>query len=373
MSSWDVVTLAECVDLLAGFAFKSSGFLPTADGGVPLVKGENLSQGRILWSQSRYWPEREYDTYAKYQLRAGDVVVAMDRPWVPAGLKWSVIGDTDPKALLVQRCARLRTRSPKLLQSYLRYVIGGGLFEEYIRPITTGVNVPHISGAQILAFRFALPSINEQQRIVDVLTPYEELIENCARRIQLLEDAARILYGEWFISFRYPGHEKVPLVETLLGRIPKGWRVERLDTSARVHRGRSYRSTDLAHDGGVPFVNLKCIDRDGGFRRGGIKRFVGSAPESHSVRTGDIVLAVTDMTQEVSARPTARSGPAGSVRGFGDCEWDQATAAWRAAAQAGGSSSPRRWLGQPPASFWKTSVRYASGSMSASMQVESTV
>lgn len=81
----------------------------------------------------------------------------------------------------------------------------------------------------------------------------------------------------------------------------------------------------------------------------------------------------TSILLSVTTRSTARSGSACGVEGFGDCECDQATDTWRAAAQLGGSSSARRRCGQPSASFWKTSVRYASGSMSASMQVEMTV
>src|SRR6266545_4186783 len=80
------------------------------------------------------------------------------------------------------------------------------------------------------------------------------------------------------------------------------------------------------------------------------------------------------ITHIVSARPTARSRSTGGVRGFGEGEEDQAAAvATRAAAQFGGSSSLRRRWGQPAASFWKTSVRYASGSMPASVQVPITV
>src|SRR5688500_16156509 len=102
MPNWRRVKLAECVDLLAGFPFKSQHFTDMSDD-VPLVKGENVSQGRILWDISKRWPSAEWDTMAKFQLIPGDVIVAMDRPWVPAGLKWAFIRDQDPRALLVQR------------------------------------------------------------------------------------------------------------------------------------------------------------------------------------------------------------------------------------------------------------------------------
>lgn len=199
MAEFPTVKLADCVDLLAGFAFKSQHFTDKP-GDIALVKGENVSQGCILWDISKRWPATDWATLEKYQLRSGDVVVAMDRPWVPAGLKWGFIRNDDPKALLVQRCSRLRSKTPKLDQDFLRFVIGGPSFESYVLPITTGVNVPHISGKQILDYEFRLPPFPIQRRIASILSAYDELIENSRRRIKILESMARAIYREWFVT-----------------------------------------------------------------------------------------------------------------------------------------------------------------------------
>ncbi|MCF8207944.1 MAG: restriction endonuclease subunit S [Rhodoferax sp.] len=232
-----MVSLDDCVDLLAGFAFKSQYFTNKGED-IPLVKGENVSQGHILWGISKRWPVSEWESLAKYQLRAGDVVVAMDRPWVPAGLKWAYIRGDHPKALLVQRCARLRSKSSNLDQDFLRFVIGGQGFENYVKPITTGVNIPHISGKQILDYKFPLPPLPIQQRIAGILSAYDELIENSQRRIKILEAMARGLYREWFVHFRFPGHENHPRVASALGEIPQGWEVKRLSTVSEVNRAQ---------------------------------------------------------------------------------------------------------------------------------------
>ena len=65
-----------------------------------------------------------------------------------------------------------------------------------------------------------------QRRIAGILSAYDDLIENNQRRIKILEEMARSLYREWFVNFRFPGHEKVPLVDSPLGTIPKGWEVK---------------------------------------------------------------------------------------------------------------------------------------------------
>jgi type I restriction enzyme S subunit len=253
MAKWPKVKLADCVNLLAGFPFKSQHFTDKP-GDVPLVKGENVSQGCILWDISKRWPASDWKKMEKFHLRLGDVVVAMDRPWIPAGLKWAFIRENDPKALLVQRCARLRVSNERLDQDFLRFVIGGPGFESYVIPITTGVNVPHISGQQILDFEFTLPPLPLQRRIAGILSTYDELIENSQRHIRLLEAMARALYREWFVTFRFPGHEKAKLVASPLGDIPHGWGVVAFTDIADVLSGGTPK-TDVAEywNGEIPF------------------------------------------------------------------------------------------------------------------------
>lgn len=251
------VKLGDCVNLLAGFPFKSQQFSDKPED-IPLVKGENVSQGCILWDISKRWPESDWEKMEKFHLLPGDVVIAMDRPWIPAGLKWAFIRDGDPKALLVQRCARLRSSNVCLDQNFLRFVIGGPGFESYVKPITTGVNVPHISGQQILDFEFLLPPLSIQRRIAGILSTYDELIENSQRRIKILESMARALYREWFVNFRFPGHENVKLVDSPLGKIPQGWEVKKLGEIAEEMR-RNVSKGQLEEP--KPYVGLEHIPR----------------------------------------------------------------------------------------------------------------
>ncbi|MFQ5473753.1 MAG: restriction endonuclease subunit S [Dehalococcoidia bacterium] len=221
--NWPIATLGAHVDLLVGFPFKSNQFTDRPVD-IPLVKGSNIHQGCIDWQHAKRWPAGDADGYRKFELRPGDVVVAMDRPWIDAGLKWAWIRPGDPSSLLVQRVARLRGMDG-LSTGFVRYLIGGPGFTDYIKPIVTGVTVPHISADQVRSFRFALPPICEQEKIAAVLSAYDDLIENNRRRIGILEAMAQRLYREWFVHFRYPGHEKARLVDSPLGKIPEGWEV----------------------------------------------------------------------------------------------------------------------------------------------------
>lgn len=223
-NKWSVVKLGDHVDLLTGYPFKSAKFTDS-NHDMPLVRGANIMQGYLKWDGVKRWPSEEAKEYSKYLLEPGDVVLAMDRPWIEAGLKQACISERDLPCLLVQRVARLRGRNG-LLTSFLNYLIASPSYTDYIRPIVTGVNVPHISGSQIQSFEFRLPPLSTQRKIASVLSAYDDLIENNTRRIEILEEMAQVIYREWFVNYRFPGHEKVEMVESELGPIPEGWELE---------------------------------------------------------------------------------------------------------------------------------------------------
>ena len=96
------------------------------------------------------------------------------------------------------------------------------------------------------------------------------------------------------------------MVESELGLIPQGWEVKQLGEVAHLHRGKSYRSPNLVEDGeGLPFLNLKNINREGGFRTDGLKWYDGRFQETQTATSNDIIMALTDMTQD--RRVVARS------------------------------------------------------------------
>lgn len=199
--------LSEHAEILAGPPFASDAFTDKPDD-VPLVKGENVQQGYVDWTIAKRWPCQDVDNYKRYLLVPGDVVVAMDRPWVNAGLKWAYIKRDDPPALLVQRVARLRGKKA-LDQCFLRCLISSQYFSNYIQPIVTGVNVPHVSGKQIGDFKIPVLLLATQQKIAAILSTYDDLIANNQRRITLLERMAEDIYREWLVRLRFPGHENV--------------------------------------------------------------------------------------------------------------------------------------------------------------------
>ena len=97
-AGWQATTLGSEVDLLAGFAFKSKQYTDSVHG-VRLLRGDNIVQGSLRWDDVKKWPGDDTESYDRYQLANGDVVLAMDRPWVKAGLKHAMIAQKDLKVL----------------------------------------------------------------------------------------------------------------------------------------------------------------------------------------------------------------------------------------------------------------------------------
>lgn len=164
---WVETTLGNEIELLTGFAFKSKEYVTHSDS-TPLIRGDNIVQGKLRWDGVKLWANDKTEEYKKYQLEVNDIVIAMDRTWVKAGMKFSKITSKDLPALLVQRVARLRCKD-SINTDYLYHLVGSKLFERYVLSIQTGLGVPHISGKQIQSFSFSRPSIDQQKIIVSTM------------------------------------------------------------------------------------------------------------------------------------------------------------------------------------------------------------
>lgn len=155
-----------------------------------------------------------------------------------------------------------------------------------IKAFVTGAAQPKLSQASLRLIKLPLPALPVQRRIAGVIAAYDGLIENCQRRIRILEEMARALYREWFVLFRYPGHEKVPLVDSPLGEVPKSWRVARLDALADVNGA----SLDIkSPPESIHYVDISCVSPG---RIDGVKTLEFSEAPGRArriVRHGDVL------------------------------------------------------------------------------------
>jgi len=133
---------------------------------------------------------------------------------------------------------------------------------EYIKlkmqNISRGTTQDNLSLDKLLTFDILAPPLPTQRKIAAILSAHDDLIENNTRRIKILEEMAQALYREWFVHFRFPGHEKVRMVDSPLGRIPEGWEVKLLGEIAQEMR-RSVMPDQI--DPETPYIGLEHLPR----------------------------------------------------------------------------------------------------------------
>lgn len=155
-----------------------------------------------------------------------------------------------------QRTYVVKPRDPEYLTTkFLYYSLRTKLSE--LRSFSTGAATKFLTLTILNETAIEVPSLDEQHRIAGILSVYDELIENNQRRIRILEEMARSLYREWFVHFRYSGHETISLVDSPLGQIPQGWEVKPAPDCIIINP-----RVTVPRDGEKPFVPMGCLSND---------------------------------------------------------------------------------------------------------------
>jgi type I restriction enzyme S subunit len=174
---WEVKTIGDSIDLVTGFPFPSEQY---CDSGIRLLRGSNVKRGATDWTSDlvQYWPSMT-PSIARYELREGDLVIAMDGSLV--GRSYARLQHQDLPAVLLQRVARIR--SAKLDIRFLTQFVGSSTFISYCDSVKTVTAIPHISPSDIRNFTIPIPSdIAEQVAIAEVLTHMDEELEALEQR-----------------------------------------------------------------------------------------------------------------------------------------------------------------------------------------------
>ena len=187
-----------------------------------------------------------------------------------------------------QACCAMLVDEEKCDPRYFFYALKGR--RDLLLKVASGGAQRNLSGKLIKEFQLPVPPFPDQQRIAGILSAYDELIENSQRRIKILETMARALYREWFVHFRFPGHENHPRVASTLGDIPKGWEVKKLgDISSYINRGITPRYDE---EGDSFVINQKCV-RDRRLSLEPARRQSKAIPSEKQVCFGDVLINST--------------------------------------------------------------------------------
>jgi type I restriction enzyme S subunit len=244
MVEWQMVKLGDLADIYSGYAFKSKDLI-SRPLGIPVIKIANIQNHLVSIDEITFLPYEKYDPkYQKYILNDGDILISMTGAG-SVGKIGKLLRVTD-RYLVNQRVAIVRVRPSEAIAEYIYQVLCKPYYEEQMYSLGLGAGQPNISATDIGSLEIPLPPLETQRRIAAILSAYDDLIENNTRRIKLLEQAAHDLYREWFVEFRFPGHESVEMVDsgTEYGMIPQGWGVVKLEEVIELAYGKSLKADD---------------------------------------------------------------------------------------------------------------------------------
>ena len=161
--------------------------------------------------------------------------------------------DERPGMMFQKALFRIRPHK-ELLPDFLYYYFVDTGRRNALSPFFTGSTIKHLPREKLSLVEVPLPPLSEQRRIVDILSAYDDLIENNRKRIALLEESARQLYKEWFVRLRFPGHERHPVEDG----VPKGWKKTTIQDVCDILYGKAHANIP---DGDIPVIGSGGIMR----------------------------------------------------------------------------------------------------------------
>ena len=284
--SWPMVNIGEVCRVLPGFAFKSGYF---AEHGIPVVKIASIRDDLTVdTSSAQCLPESVLTEQMKrFFLKDGDIVLAM------TGATVGKIGRvrTNEPLLLNQRVAKIEPIQAN--SDYIWCVLSAKRYRDRFYNLAGGAAQPNLSGSQIEGTKIPLPPKTTQEHIAEILMTYNDLIANHARRIELLERSAHLLFKEWFIQLRYPGHEHDKIVD----EVPEGWERKTLGSlTTKIGSGATPRGGEASYkEAGITLIRSQNV-YDYRFEEAGLAFIDDGQAEQLAnveVQAGDVLLNIT--------------------------------------------------------------------------------
>ena len=231
-----------------GTQLKASDYSPE---GVPVINVRNIGYGDLRPEKLEFVPEATAERLGVHVLTEQDIVFgrkgAVDRHLFVANGQSGWVQGSD--------CIRLRLSSKEINPRFVSYAFLSSRHKDWmLQQCGNKATMASLNQDVIRRIELRLPHLGTQDEIVSILSAYDDLIENNRRRMALLEEAARLLYSEWFVHFRFPGHEHVKMIDGL----PEGWERRTLGDLMTLKRGYDLPEARRLQ-GDIPIVSSSGI------------------------------------------------------------------------------------------------------------------
>ncbi len=248
--------------------------------GYPLIRTPNIGKGRLLLEGVHRVSE---EVYNNRNFRAvpqdDDLIFARE---APAG-NVAIIKNGE-KVCLGQRTVLIRPNKNFVNPNYLVYYLLTPQQQYKLLGTANGATVAHVNLPIIRNLPVELPDIETQNKIANVLSAYDDLIENNQKQIKLLEEAAQRLYKEWFVDLRFPGYENTPITDG----IPQGWNEIAINDIAEYINGYAFKPSDWG-EFGKPIIKIK--EMGDGITKDTPRNTGADIPEKYHIYAGDILFS----------------------------------------------------------------------------------
>jgi len=204
-------------------------------------------------------------------LENGDLLFARQSLVLEGAGKCSIFLGNSTKTTFESHLIRARLDINKTESQFYYYYFTSSPGKTKIRSIVNQVAAAGIRGSDLAKLVVDFPNLPTQTNIASVLSAYDDLIENNERRIKALEEIAQLLYTEWFVKFKFPGHEKVKMIEsgTEYGMVPEGWEVTTFGNTLDIKYGKTLPTSKISEvekyevygaGGIIGYYNQKNVD-----------------------------------------------------------------------------------------------------------------
>jgi len=305
--NWKTYKLGEVAEVQNGFAFKSKDMGET---GIPVIKIKNIVSPNVTLEGAGYYSGEIDAKLEKYILRRDDFLISMTGSTV--NVMSSAVGKMgkyrlDDIALLNQRVGKIYiTNTEKADFDYVCHFLNRYDINYNLALNATGsANQANISPAQIKDIKILLPPLHEQKSIASILSALDDKIELNLQMNKTLEEMAMALYKHWFVDFG--PFQDGEFVDSELGEIPKGWEVKTLEDIIKFSNGYAFKSKQLLKEeepDSFHIFKMGHIKKGGGLKADGTKSWIKRSDcnglNKYILRTGDILMSMTDMKDNMT-------------------------------------------------------------------------
>ena len=219
---WPFIRLGDVLTFNGSGATPRGGKDSYLKSGIPLVRSMNVHDLRFDTNDLAFIDEAQAGLLNRVQISSNDVLLNITGASVA---RCCLATDSVVGGRVNQHVMILRVDPRSCDAGWLVHALAGPYKNQLLSIAGSGATREALTKSDLERFAVSLPPIEIQRHSADLLGTYACLIENNRRRIEILEEMARLLYREWFVHFRFPGHEDVELVDSDLGPIPEGWAV----------------------------------------------------------------------------------------------------------------------------------------------------